>query len=102
MQPQGGVPRLAVGLGGVGITLHDFPMLYARLAGFGSVLSLCGEEGRPQSRADWLLSRVAAWYVGNILIGAAPPPHVPPGRIAFTTGTSYGYCDAWRSASTGA
>ena len=38
---------------------------------------------------------VAAWYVGNILIGTAPPENGAPGRIAFKTGTSYGYRDAW-------
>jgi len=38
---------------------------------------------------------VAAWYVGNILIGAPPPENAPHGRIAFKTGTSYGYRDAW-------
>ena len=42
-----------------------------------------------------LLDPVAAWYVGNILIGAPPPDNAPPGRIAFKTGTSYGYRDAW-------
>ena len=38
---------------------------------------------------------VAAWYVGNILIGTPPPENGVPGRIAFKTGTSYGYRDAW-------
>ena len=38
---------------------------------------------------------VAAWYVGNILSGTPPPEHAPGGRIAFKTGTSYGYRDAW-------
>ena len=42
-----------------------------------------------------LLDPVAAWYVGNILIGAPPPDNAPHGRIAFKTGTSYGYRDAW-------
>ena len=42
-----------------------------------------------------LLDLVAAWYVGNILIGAPPPDNAAPGRIAFKTGTSYGYRDAW-------
>src|SRR4029078_7279666 len=39
--------------------------------------------------------RGARWYVGNILIGAPPPENAPHGRIAFKTGTSYGYRDAW-------
>jgi penicillin-binding protein 1C len=38
---------------------------------------------------------VAAWYVGNILIGTPPPENAPAGRVAFKTGTSYGYRDAW-------
>ena len=38
---------------------------------------------------------VAAWYVGNILLGTPPPEHAAAGRIAFKTGTSYGYRDAW-------
>jgi len=42
-----------------------------------------------------LMEPVAAWYVGNILLGTPPPENAPAGRIAFKTGTSYGYRDAW-------
>jgi penicillin-binding protein 1C len=38
---------------------------------------------------------VAAWYVADILRGAPPPDNAPFGRIAFKTGTSYGYRDAF-------
>jgi penicillin-binding protein 1C len=38
---------------------------------------------------------VAAWYVFDILRGAPPPDNALAGRIAFKTGTSYGYRDAW-------
>jgi penicillin-binding protein 1C len=38
---------------------------------------------------------VAAWYVGNILLGTPPPENAVGHRIAFKTGTSYGYRDAW-------
>ena len=38
---------------------------------------------------------VAAWYVSNVLLGTPPPENGVPGRIAFKTGTSYGYRDAW-------
>jgi penicillin-binding protein 1C len=38
---------------------------------------------------------VAAWYVGNVLLGSPPPENGVAGRIAFKTGTSYGYRDAW-------
>jgi penicillin-binding protein 1C len=37
----------------------------------------------------------AAWYVSDILRGVPPPENAPGGRIAFKTGTSYGYRDAW-------
>ena len=47
----------------------------------------------PQARR--LLDPVAAWYVGNILIGTPPPENAAGGRIAYKTGTSYGYRDAW-------
>ncbi len=38
---------------------------------------------------------VAAWYVSNVLLGSPPPENGVAGRIAFKTGTSYGYRDAW-------
>ena len=37
---------------------------------------------------------VAAWYVADILRGAPPPANALSGRIAFKTGTSYGFRDA--------
>jgi penicillin-binding protein 1C len=49
--------------------------------------------GEPTPRR--LLDPAAAWYVGNILIGTPPPENAAGGRIAFKTGTSYGYRDAW-------
>jgi penicillin-binding protein 1C len=38
---------------------------------------------------------MAAWYVSDILSGVAPPTNGSFGRIAFKTGTSYGYRDGW-------
>lgn len=93
--PTGEAPGLALGLGGVGITLNDLVMLYAGLARLGSVVALVEREGQATQTARRLLDPVAAWYVGNVLIGAPPPLNAPPGRIAFKTGTSYGYRDAW-------
>ena len=49
-------------------------------------------ERQPPRR---LIDPVAAWYVGNVLIGTPPPENAVGGRIAFKTGTSYGYRDAW-------
>jgi penicillin-binding protein 1C len=93
--PKGEAPGLAMGLGGVGIRLSDLVMLYTGLARLGAALPLSEREGAAAPNARRLLDPVAAWYVGNILIGALPPDNAPPGRIAFKTGTSYGYRDAW-------
>ena len=41
------------------------------------------------------MDQVAAWQVGNVLIGTPPPENGVHNRIAFKTGTSYGYRDAW-------
>ncbi len=95
--PPGEVPGLAMGLGGLGITLSDLTMLYAGLARLGTTLPL-GERRDAMPDAPLprrLLDPVAAWYVGNVLIGAPPPENAAGGRIAFKTGTSYGYRDAW-------
>jgi penicillin-binding protein 1C len=93
--PKGEAPGLAMGLGGVGVRLSDLVMLYAGLARLGAALPLSERQGISPQNARRLLDPVAAWYVGNILIGAPPPDNAPHGRIAFKTGTSYGYRDAW-------
>jgi penicillin-binding protein 1C len=93
--PKDEVPGLAVGLGGVGITLNDLTMLYAGLARGGGALPLKERTAQLDVNPRRLLDPVAAWYIGNILIGAPPPDNAPPSRIAFKTGTSYGYRDAW-------
>ena len=95
--PQGEVPGLAMGLGGVGVKLTDLVALYAGLARQGTTVPLTeratGNEEAAVPRR--LLDPTAAWYVGSILIGTPPPENAAGGRIAFKTGTSYGYRDAW-------
>jgi penicillin-binding protein 1C len=93
--PKGEAPGLAMGLGGVGIRLTDLVMLYIGLARGGLTTPLIERAGTSPASGRRLLEPVAAWYVGNILIGAPPPDNAPHGRIAFKTGTSYGYRDAW-------
>jgi len=93
--PKGEVPGLAMGLGGVGVKLSDLVMLYAGLARLGAAQPLREREDDAQASARRLMDPVAAWYVGNVLLGAPPPENAPHGRIAFKTGTSYGYRDAW-------
>jgi penicillin-binding protein 1C len=93
--PKNEAPGLAMGLGGVGVRLTDLVMLYAALARQGSAIALNEHADAAPQNPRRLLDRVAAWYVGNILVGAPPPENAPHGRIAFKTGTSYGYRDAW-------
>jgi penicillin-binding protein 1C len=115
--PPGEVPGLAMGLGGVGVKLTDLVALYVGLARQGTTVPLTervasGEEPPTyelRARSDAkpgatfaeralprrLLDPAAAWYVGSILLGTPPPENAAGGRIAFKTGTSYGYRDAW-------
>ncbi|HET7889057.1 MAG TPA: penicillin-binding protein 1C [Bradyrhizobium sp.] len=95
--PKDETPGLAMGLGGVGITLQDLVQLYSGLARLGDtrpLLEIRSErsEAREPQR---LLDQVAAWQVGNVLLGTPPPENGIHNRIAFKTGTSYGYRDAW-------
>ncbi len=96
MPRDSGAPGLAVGLGGLGITLQDLTRAYVGLARGGEMLPL---RFRPQTAqsgpAARLVDPVAAWYVADTLLGAPPPLNAVPGRIAYKTGTSYGYRDAW-------
>jgi penicillin-binding protein 1C len=93
--PKGEAPGLAMGLGGVGVRLNDLTMLYTGLARGGMATPLAERAGQTEASPRRLLDPVAAWYVGNTLMGAPPPDNAPHGRIAFKTGTSYGYRDAW-------
>ncbi len=91
-------PGLAVGLGGVGVKLRDLAMLYAGLARGGRAPALTETAGRmtmPAAQSRRISEPVASWYVADILRGAPPPLNAPAGRIAFKTGTSYGYRDAF-------
>jgi penicillin-binding protein 1C len=99
--PPAAEPSLAVALGGVGLRLSDLGRLYVALARGGDAIALShrrqdGERSggnRPSVRR--LLSPAAAWYVGDILKDAPPPASAKGGGIAYKTGTSYGYRDAW-------
>jgi penicillin-binding protein 1C len=95
--PKEEAPGLAMGLGGVGITLQDLTQLYCGLARLGNTRPLREivnqhDDARDSQR---LMDQVAAWQVGNVLMGTPPPENGVHNRIAFKTGTSYGYRDAW-------
>jgi penicillin-binding protein 1C len=96
--PYDTAPSLAIGLGGVGITLRDLVSIYAAIARGGSPVTLKdGVAIVPPDDAETaqVLDPLAAWYVSDILRDVPPPLNGTPGRIAYKTGTSYGYRDAW-------
>jgi penicillin-binding protein 1C len=95
--PPGEAPGLAIGLGGVGVTLRDLVQLYTGLANGGRAKRLRdGTEANFEPLADGaVLEASAAWQVTDILSGVRPPEGASPRGIAYKTGTSYGYRDAW-------
>jgi penicillin-binding protein 1C len=95
--PNDAAPGLAVALGGIGISLTDLARLYAAFARGGEAPPLVRrlEPVAPPRPGSLLAEPAPAWYVADTLRGAPPPDHALGGRIAFKTGTSYGYRDAW-------
>ncbi|HXV29631.1 MAG TPA: penicillin-binding protein 1C [Sinorhizobium sp.] len=95
--PRHEAPGLAIGLGGAGITLRDLVQLYAGLANRGWPVRLGdGIEGKAGLiDGEPLLSTVATWHVADILSDVLPPVGSRQRGIAYKTGTSYGYRDAW-------
>jgi penicillin-binding protein 1C len=86
---------LAIGLGGLGITLTDLARLYAGFARGGEAPALIERLGDPPVIGPRRVTDpVAAYYIDDILRGAPPPANALKGRIAFKTGTSYGFRDA--------
>ena len=99
--PRGAQPNLSMILGGDGVTLED-------LVGAYTALHRDGIAGRVRLRPDaphvdrMLLSPGAAWIVKTILDANPRPGYradtFDPGsgpRVAWKTGTSYGFRDAW-------
>ncbi|GGD06795.1 penicillin-binding protein 1C [Aquisalinus flavus] len=95
---------LAIALGGLGLSARDLAMLYAGLADGGEILPLdwlADGEGRG-SQSYRLMSAGNAAEITAILKSAPTPAGRTPTaltarapQIAFKTGTSYGYRDAW-------
>ncbi|MCI4644954.1 MAG: penicillin-binding protein 1C [Hyphomonadaceae bacterium] len=97
---------LALALGGAGMTVQDLALLYAALGDGGVARPLVWLEdevevakARPGQR---LLGEASARSILEILARAPTPSGRIPGRltegapeVAFKTGTSYGFRDAW-------
>ena len=93
---------LAIALGGGGLTLADLTRLYAGLGRGGPVAPLRMTPDAPESAGIPLTSPAAARAVTDILADLQPPAGYMRRtardggrRVAFKTGTSYGFRDAW-------
>jgi len=99
--PRGATPNLSVILGGVGVRMEDLVGAYTAFnrRGIAGRVRLRGDDATVERR---LLSEGAAWIVRDILEANPRPGYAPgtfdPGtrpRVAWKTGTSYGFRDAW-------
>jgi penicillin-binding protein 1C len=95
--PKGKGAGLAIGLGGVGLSLRNLVQLYTALPNGGqSVVLVNRPRGEGETaRREQLLPATAAWQIADILSGVTPPKGSIRRGIAYKTGTSYGYRDAW-------
>lgn len=92
--PPGRAPGLAIGLGGLGLTLTDLMQIYLGLANGGQARPLSYQYGT-KAPSRRLLKPAAAWHVADILAGTPAPLAALNGQVAYKTGTSYGHRDAW-------
>ena len=98
--PKDASPNLSIILGGAGTTLEELVGAYRALAaeGLAGTPRLTPDAPRHESR---MMSAGAAYIIRSILEGGGHPdqPFVEhsPGaaRLAWKTGTSYGFRDAW-------
>ncbi len=96
--PTAEAPGLAIALGGAGLTLKELVQLYAGLANRQTPVRLgdgINDQPGEIENVAALFEPVAAWNVADILSGVLPPSGSPAIGIAYKTGTSYGYRDAW-------
>lgn len=95
-------PGLGIALGGAGISLLNLTRLYGALSNNGRVPLMRLAQTDPGGHSGRLMSQRAAAEVSDILANSNPPPQHSTmltrdgeRRIAFKTGTSYGFRDAW-------
>jgi penicillin-binding protein 1C len=91
-----GTPSLPIALGGAGISLQNLATLYTALANAGQAAPLHFLPTAP-GPATPLMTPTAAAQIGAILRGSPLPDGIAPTTrpIAYKTGTSYGFRDAW-------
>ncbi|GGB65409.1 penicillin-binding protein 1C [Glycocaulis alkaliphilus] len=103
---------LAIALGGLGITAEEIAVMFAALGAGGEALPLAwtpeAAAANRESRGFRLLDRSAAATLVDVLQRSPAPPGLMPARltsgapaIAYKTGTSYGFRDAWAAGVSG-
>lgn len=109
---RGQAAGLAIALGGAGLTARELAVLYSALGDGGVAKPLVwrAEEERASltDPGRRLMGEASAAEILRILQGSPSPEGRMPGQltqdapqIAFKTGTSYGYRDAWAAAVSG-
>lgn len=97
-----GKPNLSLALGGAGSSLFDLSSLYSALANDGKVVEpkLIKSSSAPINK--YLLSKESSWITYKMLSSAPRPDKLHSSvffrdinPIAWKTGTSFGYRDAW-------
>jgi penicillin-binding protein 1C len=95
-------PSLALALGGAGVTMRDVASLYLGLADGGRVRPLVFAPDDARADGTQLVSADTATRINEILQGGPSLSGRAPAAlssdapiIAYKTGTSYGYRDAW-------
>lgn len=94
--PGNGRPTPAIILGGCGVRLEELVGIYSALARKGISGRLRLQPGEPLLES-YLLSPESAWIVRQMLSDNESSGAIP---LAWKTGTSYGYRDAWALAVT--
>ena len=102
LPPGEAAATLGVALGSATVSPLEMAGLYAGLANGGKFAPPTVRRDRPRPEPVQLLGPTAAWYVGDVLADAplpegfaSLPVALRDRRIAFKTGTSAGFRDAW-------
>lgn len=109
---QEGDAGLAIALGGLGITAEEIAIMFAALGAGGEALPLAWTPQAAQANREGggyplLTGDAAATLVEVMQRSPAPPGRMPASlttgapAIAYKTGTSYGFRDAWAAGVTG-
>lgn len=87
-------PTLSIILGGVGISLWEQVRLFSSLSTEGRIYPMTTTP-KTIIGGQSILSPESAWITHKILSQVRPTNRFNPRKIAWKTGTSYGYRDGW-------